>query len=74
MSARNPGIALLCAQGHLDHILSKNKGIGGIALYHHSFGKLNDEDLIQGSPLVLNKLLYLTGGLAASLGFSCVML
>lgn len=48
--------------------------MGGINLYHHSYGKINDEDLIEASPFALNKLLYLTGGLAASFGFSCVML
>lgn len=60
--------------GYLDHILSKDEGIGGITLYHHFCGKINDEDLIQTSPFALNKLLYLTGSVAASLGFSCVML
>lgn len=40
-----------------------------ITLYHHSCGKVNDEDLVLASPFALNKLLYLTGGLAASLVF-----
>lgn len=34
VSARNSavGIALQCAQGHLDHILSKDEGLGGITV------------------------------------------